>query len=108
MARLYDQLSAIRNEYRKRMNDATNQAQEYAAKEDMEKVSVFSTEAERMREAFAAMNRAVAIIEKFEVTDAMQDEGFAAIDAYDRMRSENISPRPTLTAFIFKRMMEAA
>jgi len=62
---LYASLSAIRDEYRKRMNTATDAAQRYASKEEMDKVSEFSTEAERAREAFNAVNRSIATVESF-------------------------------------------
>jgi len=59
---LYQRLDALRNEYRKKMNDAAEQAQIHAAADEMDKVSLYSTESERAREAFHALNRAIAIV----------------------------------------------
>jgi hypothetical protein len=60
---LYAKLNALRDEYRRRMNAAASSAQEAAATDEMDKVSEFSTDSERMREAFHALNRAIAIVQ---------------------------------------------
>ena len=61
---LYAKLNAIREDYRGRMNRAAAEAERWAANgEDMEKVSMFSTESERAREAFTACNRMIAVLE---------------------------------------------
>jgi len=60
---LYVKLNALRDEYRAGMNKAADEAQRYAQEEDMEKVSLFSTESERKREAFHALNRAISILD---------------------------------------------
>lgn len=56
---VYESLNAIREEYRQKMNAAGNRAQCAAAIDDMAEASVASTESERYREAFHAMNRAI-------------------------------------------------
>lgn len=56
-------LGALRQEYRSKMNKASDAAVEAAGVDEMDKVSMFSTEAERMREAFMALNRAIAIVD---------------------------------------------
>lgn len=56
---LYAALNAIRSEYRLRMNRAADLAETAAASGDMASVSQHSSESERCREAFNAMNRAV-------------------------------------------------
>ena len=43
-----------------------------------------------------------------EITDAMQDAGFAAIEEYEQWKAEGRFPRPTLTAHVFAKMSEAA
>lgn len=60
---LYQNLNALREKYRREMNDATNKAQQFAATEEMDRVSELSTEAERKREAFMALNSAIKIVE---------------------------------------------
>ncbi|MHB1310524.1 MAG: hypothetical protein ACYC3L_00810 [Gemmatimonadaceae bacterium] len=59
---LYRKLDALRDEYRRKMNAAADKAQEFAATEEMDNVSIFSTESERMREAFMALNRAIKLV----------------------------------------------
>ena len=59
---LYRKLDALRDEYRRKMNAAADKAQEFAAADEMDNVSMFSTESERMREAFMALNRAIKIV----------------------------------------------
>lgn len=60
---LYKNLNDLREKYRREMNTATDQAQRFAATEEMDRVSEFSTEAERKREAFMALNSAIKIVE---------------------------------------------
>ena len=60
---LYIPLSELREEYRRAMNQAAAKAQQFAQSEEMDRVSEFSTEAERKREAFTALNRAIAIVD---------------------------------------------
>ena len=60
---LYKQLSALRDEYRDQMNRAADKAQKFAQTEEMDRVSEFSSESERKREAFSALNRAIKIVE---------------------------------------------
>ena len=52
--RIYDRYQNIREEYRRKMNDATSAAQMAAGSDDMTACSLYSTQAERYREAFAA------------------------------------------------------
>lgn len=61
---LYQRLSAIREEYRQKMNSHTDAAQRAAAEEQMDACSDNSTAAERYREAFAALNRVFKVIEE--------------------------------------------
>jgi hypothetical protein len=61
---LYQRLNAVREEYRRRMNAAADTAERAASEGDMKEVSIASTESERNREAFEAMNRAIAIVEQ--------------------------------------------
>ena len=67
---LYRKLDALRDEYRRKMNAAADKAQEFAGAEEMDNVSMFSTESERMREAFMALNRAIKIVHDDLDTDA--------------------------------------
>ena len=60
---IYKKLNALRDEYRKSMNDAASKAQAHASLDEMDRVSEYSTESERSREAFHAMNRAIKIVE---------------------------------------------
>ncbi len=59
---LFEKLGALREEYRREMNHATNNAQKFAQTEEMDLVSEWSTRAERKREAFSALNRAITIV----------------------------------------------
>jgi phage shock protein A len=63
---LYSEFSAIRENYRRLMNKATDRAQTAAANEDMDECSKSSTEAERYREVFHALNQMQPIIERAE------------------------------------------
>lgn len=56
-------LGALRDEYRAGMNAATDHAQRFAQTEQMDRVSEWSSRSERLREAFHALNRAIAIVE---------------------------------------------
>ncbi len=56
---LYRSLNSIRSEFRMRMNRSSDLAEEFAARGDMASVSEHSSESERCREAFGAMNRAI-------------------------------------------------
>lgn len=58
-----EKLGALREEYRREMNYATGKAQEFAQTEEMDLVSEWSTRAERKREAFSALNRAIKILD---------------------------------------------
>lgn len=60
---LYDKISAIREEYRQKMNSHTDAAQRAAAEERMDDCSENSTAAERYREAFFALNRVFTVID---------------------------------------------
>lgn len=60
----HEDMRILRDEYRGKMNRSTDAAQRAAAQEDMAAASICSTEAERYREAFAALNRAIQIIEE--------------------------------------------
>lgn len=59
---IFDNLSALREEYRREMNSATSKAQAFAQTEEMDLVSEWSTRAERKREAFSALNRVIKIV----------------------------------------------
>ena len=59
---IYELLSKIREEYRQQMNAAAEKAQQFAASDEMDRVSEFSTESERKREAFSALNRVIRVI----------------------------------------------
>lgn len=61
---LYEPLSKLREKYRREMNAAAEKAQQFAQTEEMDRVSEFSTESERKREAFFALNQAIKIIEE--------------------------------------------
>ena len=61
---LYANLNGLRGEYRKKMNDASDAAVEASGHGEMDKVSLFSTESERMREAFNDINRAIRLVEE--------------------------------------------
>lgn len=56
-------LDALRDEYRGRMNRLADKALAAAAVEDMDECSRSSTESERNREAFHALNRAIEIVD---------------------------------------------
>lgn len=60
---LYTELNKLRGEYRDKMNRSAEAAQVAAQTEDMHVVSMCSTDSERYREAFHALNRAIQIIE---------------------------------------------
>lgn len=60
---LYSKLNSIREEYRHKMNVAADRAQQHAAIGEIDEVSISSTESERYREAFSAINLAIAIVE---------------------------------------------
>lgn len=60
---LYSKLNTLRDEYRTKMNRCAEAAQKAAATEDMDECSRQSTESERNREAFHALNRAIAIVD---------------------------------------------
>lgn len=61
--KLYETLNGLRDEYRGKMNGAAEKALQFAQTEEMERVSEFSSESERNREAFHALNRAIKIVE---------------------------------------------
>lgn len=60
---LYAELNKLRDEYRGKMNRSADAAQVAAQKEEMHVVSMCSTDSERYREAFVALNRAIQIID---------------------------------------------
>jgi hypothetical protein len=60
---LYSKLNGLREEYRRKMNAASDKAQHHAAIDEMDEVSRSSTESERYREAFYALNRAIDIVD---------------------------------------------
>jgi hypothetical protein len=60
---IYNKLNELRNEYRIKMNKSSDAAQIAAQSEEMDIVSLHSTESERYREAFHALNRAIKIID---------------------------------------------
>lgn len=60
---LYAKLNALREQHRGKMNSASDRAERMAAIGEMGEVSISSTESERHREAFQAMNQAIAIVE---------------------------------------------
>lgn len=60
---LYSKLNALRDEYRRKMNRLSDMATEAAGQDEMDKVSLYSTESERARAAFAAVTRAIEIVE---------------------------------------------
>jgi hypothetical protein len=60
---IYKKLSGLREEYRQKMNRSADAAAVAAQKEEMDIVSVCSTESERYREAFHALNRAIQLID---------------------------------------------
>jgi hypothetical protein len=60
---LYASLNRIREEYRRKMNAAADIAERKAAAGEMDEVSISSTESERHRAAFEAMNRAIKAVE---------------------------------------------
>lgn len=68
---LYEKLNELRNEYRMKMNRSADAAQEAAQKEEMQIVSMCSTDSERYREAFHALNRAFQIIDNAEAATAL-------------------------------------
>lgn len=61
---IYNKLNDLRNEYRLKMNRSAEAAQEAAQKEEMHVVSMCSTDSERYREAFHALNRAIQMIDE--------------------------------------------
>lgn len=61
--RLYKSLNDLREKYRRDMNVAAEKAQQFAQTEEMDRVSEFSSESERKREAFMALNQAIRIVE---------------------------------------------
>lgn len=63
---LHERISALREEYRCKMNAAADKAQVAAAEDRMVDVSEHSSESERMREAFVALNRVMQIVEEFD------------------------------------------
>ncbi len=60
---IFGKLSELRNEYRLKMNRSADAAQAAAQTEEMDLVSLHSTESERYREAFHALNRAISIVD---------------------------------------------
>jgi len=60
---VYKKLRELRNEYRIKMNRSAEAASVAAQKDEMDTVSICSTESERYREAFHAINRAIQIID---------------------------------------------
>jgi len=60
---LYAKLNALREQHRRKMNAAGDRAERMAAEGEMGEVSISSTESERHREAFQALNQAIAIVE---------------------------------------------
>jgi len=60
---LFDALSALREKYRQQMNTAAEKAQQFAATDEMDRVSEFSSESERKREAFSALNQVIRIVD---------------------------------------------
>jgi hypothetical protein len=63
---LLDEIAVIRDEYRKRKQDALDQMEWHASQGDPEETSDFSTEAERHGAALLACNRILGLVEKFE------------------------------------------
>jgi hypothetical protein len=61
---LFQRLQELRETYRRKMNKASDQAEKKAAEGDMAEVSISSTESERYREAFAALNQAIKIVDE--------------------------------------------
>lgn len=61
--RLYAPLSELREKYRQQMNAAAEKAQRFAAADEMDRVSEFSSESERKREAFSALNQVIRIVD---------------------------------------------
>jgi vacuolar-type H+-ATPase subunit D/Vma8 len=60
---IYEPLNELREKYRQQMNAAADKAQQFAATEEMDRVSEFSSESERKREAFMALNQAIKIVD---------------------------------------------
>lgn len=60
---IYAPLSELREKYRREMNGAAERAQQFGATDEMDRVSEFSSESERKREAFAALNQAIKIVD---------------------------------------------
>ena len=72
---MYDKIQSIREDYRQKMNYSTSAAQKAAAEEDMSLSAMHSSDAERYREAFAALNRV------FRAIDAEESkQGLSTID----------------------------
>lgn len=72
---LYAKLNALREEYRRKMNAAADKAERHAAIGEMGWVSVASTESERYREAFSALNQAISIVEADATSQPEQERG---------------------------------
>lgn len=68
----YAALNDLRNEYRRKMNTAADNAQDAAGRGEMDEVFLFSTESERYRGAFGALNHALYIVEQ-DATAASRD-----------------------------------
>lgn len=56
-------LSDLREEYRRKMNEAGDRAQRAAGLDDMSDCAFHSTIAARYEEAFSALNRAIQIVD---------------------------------------------
>lgn len=61
--KIYKQLNDLREEYRNKMNRSAEAAQTAAQTEQMHIVSMCSTDSERYREAFHALNRAIQMLD---------------------------------------------
>ncbi|MFG1260087.1 hypothetical protein V5F79_22425 [Xanthobacter flavus] len=61
-----ERVSTVREEHRRKMNAASDRAEMAAAIGDMKEVSINSSESERHREAFVALNVAIGIIDQTE------------------------------------------
>ena len=107
-----EKIAALREVHRRKMNNASARAEMAASVGDMKEVSINSTESERHRETFVALNVAIDLFDRMdcypEMTEAMHDAFFKAKDEYETLIKERISPRPSLPAFTWNAMREAS
>ena len=94
-AALREALGKLREEYRRKMNNACDMAQQAAQTEEMDKVSLYSTESERNREAFHALNRAIALVDAHADTSALLASPRQEEDAQASPRIAPHVPKPT-------------